>query len=189
MFGIAGAPLCAGGEGRVNLTRRGAGRECASIDDGVMTSASRIPGAGLGLYAERPFVRGEYVTLYEGELISRAEAEARPCRTHIAAREGVIVDGIKSPARGRGGGSFANGSRLEKEANASIVARLGLLYLRAKRRIEPGEEIIACYGRRGFELAMPRATGPATLACTPGRAAAVRRRPLSRASSGEAPPH
>jgi hypothetical protein len=127
----------------------------ATIDNGVRVAPSRIPEAGNGLFAAATFSRNSYITLYDGETLTAKEAWSRPLLTHMAGREGVVVDGIKRPISGRGGGSFANASRLSRDANAEIVAWLGLLVLRAKRTILDGEEIFVHYGRRGFALAMP----------------------------------
>ena len=126
----------------------------ATINNGVLILPSLIPDAGMGLFAQRTFRKGEYITLYDGEVVTRDEANRRR-HTHMAAREGIIVDGLKTQIEGRGGGSFANGTRLEKESNASIVCQLANLIIKAKRDIESGEEIIVCYGRRGFWRAMP----------------------------------
>lgn len=126
----------------------------STINDGVHVSESRIEGAGNGLFASKWYKRGDYITQYDGEIVTKKEALLRPCLTHMAGREGVIVDGLKDPILGRGGGSFANGSRLSRGANAEIVSCLGYLVVRAKEDIPSGSEIIVCYGRRGFDLAM-----------------------------------
>ena len=125
----------------------------ATVGHGVEVALSTIPNAGRGLFASEAFGRGAYITLYDGETITRKEALKRRL-THMAGREGVVVDGLKEPIRGRGGGSFANGTALTRDANASIVAWLGLLVLRARRDIAAGEEILVSYGRRGFAIAV-----------------------------------
>lgn len=124
----------------------------STVGDGVCVLPSSIPDSGLGLFAGREFGRGEYITLYEGDSLTRKEAWSRDVLSHMASREGVFVDGLKHPVPGRGGGSFSNSSRREKDANASLVAWLGLLLLRAKRDISAGEEILVYYGRRGFQI-------------------------------------
>ena len=126
----------------------------STVENGVYVANSRIECAGNGLFASKYFKRGEYITLYDGETLTKKQAWKRPCLTHMAGREGVIVDGLKQPIVGRGGGSFANGSQLYHDSNAKIVAWLGYLVLRAKTNIEPDNEIIVHYGRRGFLLAM-----------------------------------
>lgn len=126
----------------------------STIANGVYVAKSCIECAGNGLFASKSFKRGEYITLYDGETLTKQEACKRSCLTHMAGREGIVVDGLKQPIIGRGGGSFANGSPLLCHANAHIVAWLGYLVLRAKTDIEPHSEIVVHYGRRGFKLAM-----------------------------------
>tara|TARA_B110000046_G_C12988176_1_gene396639 strand:+ start:1059 stop:1718 length:660 start_codon:yes stop_codon:yes gene_type:complete len=132
----------------------------ARVGGGVWVQASTLPGAGNGLFAGRPFKSSEYITLYDGETLTRTEAWSRPTLSHMASREGVIVDGLSTPLVGRGGGSFSNSARCDKEANASIVAVLGELFLRARRAIGENEEILVYYGRRGFALSCESATMP-----------------------------
>lgn len=124
-----------------------------TIGDTVYVSDSRIPNAGLGLFAMKPFAKNAVITSYDGESITYKEARNRPVQTHMASREGIFIDGLKIPREKAGGGSFANGSVLRKHANATIVAQLGNLMVRADRNIAHDEEIIIHYGRRGFEVA------------------------------------
>lgn len=127
-------------------------KNVAVIGNGVHVSASGIPDAGFGLFASRRFKRGEWITLYDGEVVTRKEAWRRDVRSHIASRDGTIVDGIKTPRVGRGGGSFANCSLNAKSANAVICAWLGLLFVKAVCAIETNQEITVYYGRRGLAL-------------------------------------
>ena len=124
-----------------------------TIGKTVYVCESRIPNAGLGLFATQFFAKNAVITSYDGESITYAEARKRSVQTHMASREGVIIDGLKVPREKVGGGSFANGSPLVKHANATIVAQLGKLMLRASRNIVRDEEIIVHYGRRGFKVA------------------------------------
>lgn len=124
-----------------------------TIGESVSVSKSLLPGAGLGLFAAQAFKKNTYITMYSGESITFAEARKRRVQTHMATREGVIIDGVRKPIEGIGGGSFANGSPLFKNSNAKIVGQLGNLIVRSTRSIESGEEIIIHYGRRGFQIA------------------------------------
>lgn len=96
-----------------------------TIGNGVNVLPSTIKNAGNGLFALRFFRKNEFITLYDGEHMTRKEAWARESLTHMASREGIIVDGLKVPVQGRGGGSFANGCVTRKQSNAEIVANLG----------------------------------------------------------------
>ena len=117
----------------------------SSINDGVYVKKSQIPDAGNGLYAQKLFHRGDFITLYDGALCSRREAWGKKILTHMCAREGVYVDGLKTPIPGRGGGSFANSTAFKKDANAIIVANLGNIMLRCLKQINPNDEIFVFY--------------------------------------------
>ena len=125
----------------------------STIDNGIVVKPSNIENAGMGLFAQRDFKRGEYITLYDGEIVTRKEAWTRQALTHMASREGIVVDGLKVPLVGRGGGSFANSALSSGCANAEIVANLGRLIVRAKKDIAFDDEILVFYGRRGFTIA------------------------------------
>ena len=124
-----------------------------SVENGLIVKKSLIPNGGLGLFATRTFKRREHLTQYDGETLTRQEARKRPLQTHMASREGIIIDGLKVPAATSGGGSFANGSPLARESNAKIVADLGTLHVYCTKDILTGDEVIIHYGRRGFEVA------------------------------------
>tara|TARA_B100001741_G_scaffold313371_1_gene319292 strand:- start:2917 stop:3312 length:396 start_codon:yes stop_codon:yes gene_type:complete len=120
-------------------------KSLSSIGNGVYVKNSQIPHAGYGLYAQKMFYRGDFITLYDGEILSRREAWDRKVLTHMCTREGVYVDGLKTPSMGRGGGSFANSSAFKKDANAAIVANLGNVMLQSLKLINPDDEILVFY--------------------------------------------
>lgn len=128
--------------------------DLCTIDDGIYVKESDILNAGYGLFAAQFFDKNTYITLYDGENITRKEAWNRQRLSHMASREGIFVDGLKSPVKGRGGGSFSNGAYLKKHANAEIVAWLGYLIIKSTKQIMKDEEIIVFYGRRGFQISV-----------------------------------
>lgn len=130
----------------------------ATINDGIIVKTSEIPNAGLGLFAERVFKKNEWITIYDGESITRNEAYKRNV-SHMASRDGVIIDGLKSPIQGRGGGSFSNCSHRQNTSNATIIAWLGILLLKATKNIDVNSEILVYYGKRGFILSNAASTG------------------------------
>jgi len=123
------------------LERRRAGekfdRTAFAVVDNVnlAIAQSTIVEAGKGLFARRAFEDGERITIYEGELITFAEAVKRRkenkhshIRSHLQRR--VYIDGarlangdlITEPETelfGLGGGAFAN-HKPEAEANAEF---------------------------------------------------------------------
>lgn len=117
----------------------------STLGNGVYVKQSQIPDAGNGLYAQRIFYRGDFITLYDGDVLSRREAWDSKILTHMCTREGVYVDGIRTPIFGRGGGSFANSAAFKKDANACIVANLGNIMLRCLKTIHPNDEILVFY--------------------------------------------
>lgn len=143
-----------------SMYRRLVRRRASTIGNGISVRRSRLPNAGMGLFASRSFERGELITGFEGNLISHAEADAlrrNGCHRHVRTLrwKDLAIDGLKvRPApRGCGGASYANDGRCTRLNNATFAVRyavdglLPLCFLRARRRIDPGEEILVSYGR------------------------------------------
>lgn len=162
-------------------------RRASTVGDGVDVRRSRlndatkdpnpdgvVVDAGMGLFAQRRFERGELITGFEGELISHAAARTlqrtgRHSHVRTLRWKDLAVDGIRTrPAPpGSGGASYANdgdgggrGTRRRRYANnAAFVIRyavdgvLPVCFLRALRRIEAGEEILVSYGRTYWRIA------------------------------------
>tara|TARA_B100000482_G_scaffold187441_1_gene166133 strand:- start:967 stop:1377 length:411 start_codon:yes stop_codon:yes gene_type:complete len=123
-----------------------------TIGDDIYVKESNIENAGYGLFAGKEFPPNTYITLYDGEIITRKEAWSRQKLSHMASREGIFVDGLKFPTSGKGGGSFSNSASFKKYANAEIVAWLGVLVIKSTKKITVDDEILVFYGRRGFKL-------------------------------------
>jgi SET domain-containing protein len=134
------------------------------IGAGVAVLRSYIPGAGMGLFAARPFRRGEPITQFDGTIVDAAtarayrnsEAHLSHARTRWAQRE--VIDGLRVGVAGRGGASLANdagytpGGRYDGGRNNSkfVEHDIGgvdrIIYLAAVRDIAAGEEITVSYG-------------------------------------------
>ena len=137
-----------------------------TIGDGLEVKESEIPGAGNGLFATTDFLSNDVVTIYEGEWISGKEANSRPATHSRSIYRGLVIDGLKVPEHGRGGGSFINDPRNAELYNAKLVSvhipefSHGRLlkdkgvYVLATRWIRPGDEIYVNYGKGGFKRAM-----------------------------------
>lgn len=125
----------------------------ATVDDGLSVRPSTIPNAGNGLFADRDFARGTIITKYDGPIAMVPSAPpAASATTHWASlMRGWVVEGLTSPIRGRGGGSFMN--HVPRGANAEFVKNDAAghpyygIYVKAKRNIQKGDEIFLTYGR------------------------------------------
>jgi hypothetical protein len=117
----------------------------STIGNGIYVNTSHISNAGYGLFSSKSFFRGDFITLYDGINLSRNEAWTTKVKTHMCTREGVYVDGIKTPITGRGGGSFCNTTSLKRDANAQIVGNLGFILIRCLKPIKEDEEILVFY--------------------------------------------
>ncbi len=134
----------------------------ATIGNGLEVSESRLHDAGRGLFATTEFFKGDVITTYDGEHIDKDDALMRDVKTHMASIcSRCVIDGIKTPRDGAGGGSFVNDPRSCTMRNAKFrrvdegyKSNYGV-HLVATRDILRGEEIYASYGNRGFAYAMP----------------------------------
>lgn len=116
--------------------------------DGLEVRASRIPNAGLGLFATRDFAAGSVLCAYTGEQLERAAAWRLPDKTYLMKLgEGRYVDARRSPGvlarymndcRGRLGGFNVVLDKRPHEGCALVVAL---------RDIAAGEELFVDYGR------------------------------------------
>lgn len=103
---------------------------------------------GLGLFAAKPFGRGEYIATYRGRRIPNEEAdrrEARGARYMFTLDESWTIDGSPRWNKAR----YINHSCAP---NAKAIARNGGIVIVALRRIEAGEEITYHYGQEYLDL-------------------------------------
>jgi len=103
---------------------------------------------GLGMYAVRPFKKGQYIVTYRGRRIPNDEAdrlEARGSRYMFEINSRWTIDGSPRWNRAR----YVNHSC---RPNAEAIERKGrkIVYV-ARRRIKPDEEITVDYGKNYFE--------------------------------------
>lgn len=135
----------------------------ATLGDGVITQPSDL--GGYGLFAERPFARGDWITEYQGTPISRDQAqqlrkENRHWHVYTLEMQHHYVDGLKSDTIrvGNGAASLANDanwspqgySRRNLNNAVDVIVDNPLtgeskMVLRALRDIEIGEEITFSY--------------------------------------------
>ena len=160
-FAAAVAACCATAEQVPELAQG-----LATVGDGLAVRDSILAGAGLGLFATRPFCQGELVTYYQGQRINEAQAQARRARgedAYIVTLESMrsAIDGVRADAlrAGFGGASACNDASRDAVVCAGVAQAAvnnaafvwhdvpARLLLRAQRDIQPGEEIFVSYGR------------------------------------------
>lgn len=103
---------------------------------------------GLGLFATAPIARGALIAEYTGPRIPTSEAHVREragARYMFEIDEQWTIDG--SPRS-----NIARYANHACKPNAEAINDDGRIFLRARRRIEAGEEITFNYGRAYFEL-------------------------------------
>jgi uncharacterized protein len=102
--------------------------------------------AGLGLFATTGFKRGDFIIEYTGEHISQEEADRRGGKYLFTVTKKVTIDG-------KGRSNTARYINHSCAPNAEAVRDVEDLKIQiyAKRRIEPGEEILYDYGKEYWD--------------------------------------
>lgn len=123
--------------------------------------ASRIPGAGLGLFAEIPnvgnytrvFRKGNVICRYNGQNITNAERENRygdntgPYILQLSGnQQNLAARRFEDAALERGIGSIVNHTNTANRINAHLRKRNNRMVLIAARDILNGSEILTTYG-------------------------------------------
>jgi len=113
-------------------------------------AAVRRSSAGLGLFSTRDFAKGATVVEYVGERIPSRKMASRVNRYLFSVNSRWDIDGSPRYNVAR----YANHSC---HPNCEAVNRGGRIFIVAKRRIRPGEELTYDYGREYFdEFIRPR---------------------------------
>ena len=121
----------------------------ARIEEGVRVKLSSVPRAGMGLFAEREFKRGEKAAAYTGDLVRLDRAGNVGGAYVLETKKGVGIDAARTnSAYGRfvndprGSGKQANVAfRVDPRGGGAAAA------LRATRAVARGEELLVPYGR------------------------------------------
>jgi SET domain-containing protein len=102
--------------------------------------------AGLGLFAQKTFTRGEFIIEYTGELIPTAEADRRGGKYLFVVSDSQTIDG-------KGRANIARYINHSCTPNAEAELNEDELRVRiyAKKKILPGEEILYDYGSEYWE--------------------------------------
>ena len=138
-------------------------REAVSYGHGVST---RRRGCGYrGLYADRSFGKGQYITRYDGVRKTLTLKQIKAVRsspdkwTHMVTlcdKRKEVIFGLKKPVVGKGAGSFANDGGTSELSNVNaelLVVASKHVYIRAIKDIEEDEEILINYKDDHWTLA------------------------------------
>ena len=100
--------------------------------------------SGLGLFATGPFKKGEFIAQYWGRKIGDAEADRINNKYLFELNSKWTIDGS-------GRRNIARYINHSCRPNGTIDIAKGKILIRAKRKIEPGEEITYNYGKNYFD--------------------------------------
>ena len=117
-------------------------RKHARTADQVRVARSN---SGLGLFATGPFRKGEFIAQYWGRKLTEAQADVADNKYLFELNSKWTIDGSTRRNTAR----YINHSC---RPNGKIDIGKGKIVIRAKRKIEPGEEITYDYGRAYFAL-------------------------------------
>lgn len=98
--------------------------------------------AGLGLFANTTFKRGDFIIEYTGESISHEEADRRGGKYLFILSDTVVFDG-----KGRENTARYINHSCKPNAEAETDEDAGLIRISAKKTILPGDEITYDYGK------------------------------------------
>jgi hypothetical protein len=132
--------------------KRGAGDFQSSDLSNVQSLSTNAPmsleirksSTGLGLFATRPFKKGEFIIEYFGAAMSGAEADKSRNRYVFSLTNKKAIDGRTRANIAR----YINHS-CKPNARARGTKRI---WINAERRINPGDEITIDYGKEYIEL-------------------------------------
>ncbi len=98
--------------------------------------------AGLGLFANTTFKRGDFIIEYTGEAISHEESDRRGGKYLFILSDSVVLDG-----KGRENTARYINHSCKPNAEAETDEDAGKIRIFAKKTILPGEEITYDYGK------------------------------------------
>lgn len=119
--------------------------------DYLYVQESQIPGSGKGLFAAIPIYKDEVISVFKGEILSRAEAKKRAGKKEngyfINMPDGTIMDSkqvkcfakFANDANGLIKTGFKNNANISLDENDRVC-------IVATRDIKTGEEIFCSYG-------------------------------------------
>jgi SET domain-containing protein len=143
------------------------------INQGLEVKTSNIEHAGMGLFARKLFKKGDIITEYDGDDITKEDAHmlineygiirCSHMRSYSNQGAQIVIDGLREPINGRGGGSFINHKpkqhcncvfwepsrnifyKLNTETRTKLV--LNRVFIRARQDIHINDELYIHYGK------------------------------------------
>ena len=103
--------------------------------------------AGLGLFANRTYKKGDLIIEYTGEVITDAEAQRRGGRYLFELNDEWTIDG-----KGRENTARYINHSCKPNAYPELTDDEKQVFIYAKRTINPGEEITYNYGKYYFDM-------------------------------------
>ncbi len=103
--------------------------------------------AGLGLFANREFKKGEQIIEYTGETVTEEEANRRGGKYLFELNDNWTIDG-----KGRSNTARYINHSCKPNAYPELTEDEKQVFIFAKRTIKPGEEITYNYGKFYFNM-------------------------------------
>lgn len=100
--------------------------------------------AGLGLFATRPFKKGERIIEYFGREISKEEEYSSKSKYLFEVNSRKTIDGTQRD-------NFARYINYACKPNCEPVIVKGRIWIDAKKGIKPGDELTYDYGKEYFD--------------------------------------
>jgi hypothetical protein len=109
---------------------------------------STILNGGGGVFARRCYHPGDIITVFDGDVLDRSIPLSNREKDWTVEVGGLRVRGSQQPVRGRGLGSFINGSDHGHKANVRFHAfrTSSLVAVECMRFIRPNQELFVSYG-------------------------------------------
>ena len=145
------------GSTHLTKTRKPDKQNLCTINHGVVVKPSTIPEGGNGLYADRDFAKGEWVTFYDGDVreVGKQEKQSLSTGSHsdwchvVSVDQFTVIHTPTEPSTGDGGGGFINdGVNIFSPSNVRSVrdSERKMVLVKATRDIKKGEELFISYG-------------------------------------------
>lgn len=125
----------------------------------LVVKKSQLPKAGKGLYSKEFIPKGAYITEYKGEIITEKEADRRAEEEDIYGymffiNKNYCIDAYYTPEEKARYANDAAGLGKVKGLtnNAEYETKGKRCFIKAKKNIQPNEEIFVSYGKEYWKV-------------------------------------